>query len=133
MLYNIYQNTRYQVIVGETFGNYNENESLIISIRERYSMYLEFPTVPDYGFINNIEPSDISTQIDNAGKNLNIYTYKLSTEAKKYEEVLIEFDFEIIEKRFRVKDGYMTVYSKDEYYVIVGDFPTFTSITVGYN
>lgn len=130
LIINIYQNDRYQVMTGEKFDGIDVS-IVLISIRERYYKYTAFPSVPDYGAMNNMEPSKASTELDDKGKDVTVYIYRESTKASEYEAVLVSHGFSIIEEKMAYNEGYMTVYSNEEYYVIVGSFPTLTMVTVG--
>lgn len=132
LIYNVYQNDRFQLIVGENYSDNHDDAVVLISIRERYYRYAEFPSVPDYGVMNNIEPSKVNTEKDDSGKDVTVYIYRDSTKYDEYVDVLLNHEFSILEEKMSYEDGYLTIYSNQEYYVIVGAFPTLTMITVGY-
>lgn len=124
------QNDKYQILTVETFDTVGKEKfhinEFIISIRERYSTYSDYPTVPDYGSLNNIEASKITED-----QGVKVHFYQGSTQTAEYIKILKSLDFELLEERLTYETGGMTVYGDDTYYVVVGDFPDFTMITVG--
>lgn len=130
LIYSVYQNDIYQVMTGESFEG--QNDAIVhIAIRERYYRYTGYPTVPDYGAMNDIEPSKVSIEKDDTGRDVTVNIYNDSMNADEYVKVLLNHEFSVLEERMSYEDGYITVYCNEEYYVVVGTFPTLTLVTIG--
>lgn len=125
--WDLLENDKNQIILGEYAIEEGFTNKLIISVRPKYMMYKEVDTVPDFGYVANQKPTETLFEDD-----VYVYIYETLVESDytKYSVALGAHGF-VQGEMVLFEDGYVVPYTNDEYNVLIGLFPTFLSVTIG--
>ena len=123
---NAYENNRYQILTLEFFNTELDfTDKFVISLRPLYLSYKGFPNVPDYGKMNDVLPSET---LENNGKT--VFIYENSMKVPSYTSALYAHNFKSLGEMVASDDGFLQLYENGEYTILVGMYPTYTSIVI---
>lgn len=107
------------------YGAYSDK--ILISLRPKFPSYKNFPNIPDFGRVMNVEADEEDVSSDG----VHVFVYPSFNQPELYAVALKKYGFEKVRDRLKHNDGYLYMYSNDEHVLILGTYPDYLSIAIG--